>query len=152
MSYFEVPALPSNSVLVDLDFPNYHVEANHDVPDWTIEQYERSVHRMHAYLADLPFVRNVTFRRIDWSSLLGTDAHHYMGTTRMADSPSGGVVNTFGRVFGIENCYVVGTSVLPVGSPLHPTRLAAGLSQLALGEILTRNGDGTRPNEHGSAK
>lgn len=40
---------------------------------------------------------------------------HHMGTTRMNDSPSQGVVDRQCRVHGMENLFIAGTSVFPTG-------------------------------------
>jgi len=47
-------------------------------------------------------------------------AHHHAGTTRMADSPDGGVVDRDGRVFGLENLFVAGASVFPTAGFANP--------------------------------
>ncbi len=50
-----------------------------------------------------------------------TDAAHQMGTTRMANRPEEGVVDTDCRVFGTENLYVAGSAVFPTGPSYSPT-------------------------------
>jgi len=50
-----------------------------------------------------------------------TDAAHQMGTTRMADRPEAGVVDTDCRVFGTENLYVASSAVFPTGPSYSPT-------------------------------
>ena len=50
-----------------------------------------------------------------------TDAAHQMGTTRMANNPKEGVVDTNCRVFGTENLYVAGSAVFPTGPSYSPT-------------------------------
>ena len=50
-----------------------------------------------------------------------TDAAHQMGTTRMASSPSEGVVDPDCRVFGTENLYIASSSVFPTGPSYSPT-------------------------------
>ena len=50
--------------------------------------------------------------------------YHHMGATRMASSPREGVVDTFGRVHGLKNLYITGTSVLPTGSASNPSYTA----------------------------
>lgn len=61
--------------------------------------------------------------------------YHHMGTTRMADHPTRGVVDGDGRVFGLENLYVAGSSVFTTGGWANPTLTLAALS-LRLGEHL----------------
>jgi choline dehydrogenase-like flavoprotein len=66
-----------------------------------------------------------------------------MGTTRMADAPSRGVVDADCRVHGIENLYVAGSSVFPTVGYVNPTLTIVELSlRLAdhLDQRLGRNG------------
>jgi choline dehydrogenase-like flavoprotein len=44
-----------------------------------------------------------------------------MGTTRMADSPTRGVTDRWGRVHGIGNLYIAGSSLFPTGGWANPT-------------------------------
>ena len=59
-------------------------------------------------------------------ALRGT-AHH-MGTTRMADSPQDGVVDRDCKVHGVDNLYVVGSSVFPTSSWAFPTFTIVAMS------------------------
>ena len=62
---------------------------------------------------------------------------HHMGTTRMADSPAEGVVDSDCRVHGLDNLYIAGSSVFPAAGSANPTltivalahRLAAKLKE-----------------------
>jgi choline dehydrogenase-like flavoprotein len=54
--------------------------------------------------------------------------YHHMGATRMSSSPKGGVVDSYGRVHGIDNLYVAGTSILPSGSSSNPSYTALALA------------------------
>lgn len=47
--------------------------------------------------------------------------YHHIGTTRMASSPSQGVVDRDGKVFGTPNLYIAGSSVFPTGGHAPPT-------------------------------
>jgi hypothetical protein len=47
--------------------------------------------------------------------------YHHMGTTRMADDPSQGVTDQWGRVHGLANLYVAGSSLFPTGGWANPT-------------------------------
>jgi choline dehydrogenase-like flavoprotein len=44
-----------------------------------------------------------------------------MGTTRMADDPSAGVVDRDCKVFGLDNLYVGSSSTFPTGGSSNPT-------------------------------
>jgi choline dehydrogenase-like flavoprotein len=65
--------------------------------------------------------------------------YHHIGTTRMADDPKQGVVDRDGRVHGIGNLYIAGSSVFPTSGDVTPTlnivavtlRLAAHLKAKA---------------------
>ena len=46
---------------------------------------------------------------------------HHMGTTRMAELPEAGVVDSNCKVFGIDNLYMAGSSVFPTGGGGNPT-------------------------------
>lgn len=48
-------------------------------------------------------------------------ASHHMGTTRMSDDPALGVVNRDGRVHGLDNLYVGGSSVFSSPGVSNPT-------------------------------
>ncbi len=68
----------------------------------------------------------------DIDPLISTHAiggYHHMGTTRMADSPETGVVDENGKVFGICNLYVAGSSVFPTCGWANPTLTIVALSQ-----------------------
>lgn len=53
---------------------------------------------------------------------------HHLGTTRMGRSPSTGVVDRDGRVYGIGNLYVTGGSVFPTSGYAPPTLTVVALS------------------------
>ena len=47
--------------------------------------------------------------------------YHHMGTTRMSDDPRTGVTDRWGRVHGIANLYVAGSSLFPTSGWANPT-------------------------------
>lgn len=57
------------------------------------------------------------------------DAHHHAGTTRMALNIQEGVVDTEGRVFGLDNVYVAGASVFPSAGYANPTLTIVALAR-----------------------
>ena len=63
------------------------------------------------------------------------DAAHPMGSTRMSDDPSRGVVDRNGRVHALENLYVAGSSVFPTGGHANPTLTLVALA-IRLGDLL----------------
>jgi choline dehydrogenase-like flavoprotein len=80
----------------------------------------------------------------DWSTLGFGDAAHQMGTTRMAHTAAGGVVDSNCKVFGIDNMYVAGASVFPTTDYVNPTlnltALAARLASFILATRTTTTG------------
>jgi choline dehydrogenase-like flavoprotein len=55
-------------------------------------------------------------------------AGHHIGTTRISNTPDKGVANEHGKVFGIENLYVTGSSVFPTGGHANPTLTIVALA------------------------
>ena len=62
---------------------------------------------------------------------------HHMGTTRMSDDRTTGVVDRDCRVHGIENLYVNGSSVFPTAGWANPTLTIVALA-LRLADHLKR--------------
>ncbi|MEZ5749627.1 MAG: GMC family oxidoreductase [Caenibius sp.] len=54
--------------------------------------------------------------------------YHHMGTTRMADDPRHGVTDAFGRVHGIANLYIAGSSLFPTSGWANPTLTIVALA------------------------
>ncbi|MDI9363507.1 MAG: GMC oxidoreductase [Flavobacterium sp.] len=52
---------------------------------------------------------------------MSKDGIHQSGTTRIANSPEDGVVDTNLRLFGTDNIYICSSSVLPTSSQANPT-------------------------------
>lgn len=50
-----------------------------------------------------------------------TGGSHHIGTTRMHDDPKQGVVDQHGRVHGVHNLYIAGSSVFPTAGHANPT-------------------------------
>lgn len=67
-----------------------------------------------------------------------SNAHH-LGTTRMADRPQDGVVNRDGRVFGVHNLFVAGSSLFPTGGHANPTLTIVALSLRLADHLTTAN-------------
>jgi choline dehydrogenase-like flavoprotein len=72
-----------------------------------------------------------------WPSTLEGTWHH-MGTTRMHDSERQGVVDRHGKVFGVDNLFVAGSSVFPTVGANFPTITIAALT-LRLAEHLAQS-------------
>ena len=75
---------------------------------------------------------------------------HHIGTTRMHDSPKSGVVDRNGKVHGIENLYVSGSSIFPTAGANFPTitlvALALRLSDHLANEL--RHSDALHIRQH----
>ncbi len=65
-------------------------------------------------------------------------ASHHMGTCRMSDDPSLGVVNKNCKLHGSNNLYVCGSSVFASGGARQPTLTIAALS-IRLAQMLINN-------------
>ena len=66
-------------------------------------------------------VRDAIPDDFDPSPFRASPHSHHMGTTRMHDDPARGVVDRNGRVHGIDNLYVAGSSVFPTFGNANPT-------------------------------
>ena len=60
-----------------------------------------------------------------------------MGSTRMGDDPGNSVTDAQGRVHGIENLYVAGSSLFPSAAAANPTLTIVALS-LRLADYMSR--------------
>jgi len=69
----------------------------------------------------------VTAGADDWGPDL-EGGHHHMGTTRMSDDPKRGVVDRDGKVHGMANLYVAGSSVFPTSGAANPTLTIVALA------------------------
>ncbi|MFV0359650.1 GMC oxidoreductase [Tropicimonas sp.] len=67
-------------------------------------------------------------------------AWHHMGTTRMAQSPTGGVVDSDCLLHGTRNLYVAGSSVMPSGGRANPTLTIVALSIRLADHLKARSG------------
>lgn len=61
-----------------------------------------------------------------WRDMSG--GNHHMGTTRMAEDPRRGVVGADGRVHGVANLWIAGSSVFPTCGFANPTLTLLALS------------------------
>jgi choline dehydrogenase-like flavoprotein len=108
--------------------------------DWRIgDDVRRSLSRLHELLGE-QLVRT-GLGRVEPGEAAEptfTDASHHMGTTRMSDGPDSGVVDAEGRMHGVDNLWIAGSSIFPTAGHANPTltivaltlRLAERLRQL----------------------
>jgi len=69
---------------------------------------------------------------------------HHMGTTRMAGDPRRGVTDGWGRVHGLPNLHIAGSSLFPTGGWANPTVTILALS-LRTADRIARELDLARP-------
>lgn len=112
--------------------------------DWRLSEIDKRSIRDLAYLIGTEFGRLrkgrvglpewlLTEDLSDDDPILG--GYHHMGTTRMADHPSAGVVDADCRVFSTRNLFVAGSSVFTTGGAANPTLTIVALT-LRLGDHL----------------
>ncbi|MGY0798301.1 GMC oxidoreductase [Lysobacter sp. A286] len=97
--------------------------------DWRLTPLDWHTYRTAANIAGSELARasRGRFRLAPWLEqgsesmppLRGTS--HHLGTTRMSDDPRTGVVDRHCKVHGVDNLYVVGSSVFPAGGWAFPT-------------------------------
>ena len=62
-----------------------------------------------------------------WPDILGT-GWHQMGTTRMHEDPSQGVVDSDCKIHGLANLYVAGSAAFTTGGTSNPTLTIVALT------------------------
>lgn len=137
--YLELPQISQNYVRFEgvrngsLYF-KFDYSFSTDIHEYFALQLERCVQNISKDTSALIIEREP----LDLEDILYQDANHHFGGTRMASNSDQGVVDSFGRAFGIANLFIVGTSTLPVSSYLHPTLLSAALA-LRTAEAISKN-------------
>jgi len=110
--------------------------------DWRTSPLDRKAIRLMASLAAAEFTR-VGLGHVTQAPWLSGEAWpadlvggpHHMGTTRMSDDDSSGVVDRNCRVHGLDGLYLAGSSVFPTGGHANPTLTILALT-LRLAEHL----------------
>ncbi|CAB3780904.1 Fructose dehydrogenase large subunit [Paraburkholderia ultramafica] len=111
--------------------------------EWRLgEQVKRTFDKTFLLLAQELQMANIADIELDaplegraWPAELEGTWHH-MGTTRMHDSPSEGVVDRDCKVHGISNLYVGGSSVFPTVGANFPTITIAALALRLSGHLV----------------
>ena len=70
---------------------------------------------------------------------------HHMGTTRMASDPRRGVTDGWGRVHGLPNLHIAGSSLFPTGGWANPTLTILALS-LRTADRVAKELESARPS------
>jgi hypothetical protein len=118
------------------------IDVHYRVTDTDKQRLWRSLDICAKEIAMLGFGRIKTLKERSlrlWRDQLGFSQHH-MGTTRMANSPSNGVVSENLKIFGTNNFYLSGSSVFPTGGSVPPTLTIVALS-IRLAEHLKVGGN-----------
>jgi choline dehydrogenase-like flavoprotein len=102
--------------------------------DWRLTEQDRHSLVAHMHSLALEFGatgmgRMVLYVEDDglWPARVDGGSHH-MGTTRMHDDPKQGVVDRNGKVHGMDNLYVAGSSVFPTSGSANPTLTIVALT------------------------
>ncbi|AIF48391.1 GMC oxidoreductase [Dyella japonica] len=104
--------------------------------DWRLTSLDHHTHRASATLFGRELARscNGHFTLAPWlaeSAATSPEIHgtaHHIGTTRMSDDPATGVVDRNGKVHGVDNLHMAGSSVFPTGGWAFPTFTIVALS------------------------
>ena len=103
--------------------------------NWHLSELDfRSIRRGHEILAEAvrsaglgEFAVALGSKDDSWQATTKSGYHH-MGTTRMHSEPRYGVVNADGRVHGISNLFVAGSSIFPTAGYVNPTLTIVALA------------------------
>jgi choline dehydrogenase-like flavoprotein len=103
--------------------------------DWQLSASDRHAVRRSMEIVGAEFARaglgrvQILFDEegSEWPADLAGGFHH-MGTTRMSDDPTQGVVDRDCRVHGMSNLYVAGSSVFTTGGSSNPTMIIVALA------------------------
>jgi choline dehydrogenase-like flavoprotein len=120
------------------------------VLDWKYHADEQAaVVRFARRFADLALasgLANFIFEPADVDLRTASAANHPMGTTRMANDSSEGVVDRNCRVFGIGNLFIGGSSVFPTGGNANPTFTLLALARRLADHIASGLGQRSQTN------
>jgi choline dehydrogenase-like flavoprotein/nucleoside-diphosphate-sugar epimerase len=127
--------------------------------DWRIHQDEHRTMRRMAGLVAAEFSRIGFERPIleEWvrngESFPNSfqDIAHPAGTTRMANDPSEGVVDSECQVHGVQGLYVAGSSVFPTSGHCNPTQMIVALAIRLADTLKLRIASRTSPMTGGTS-
>ena len=125
--YFKTEQLPNPESRIVLDpgstdalgMPRVRLDWRFSSEDF--DQLERAIHGFAAQLGAAGIGRICWPAARDRLVALMSPARHHMGTTRMSVDEAQGVVDAQGRVHGVGNLYVAGSSVFPTSGNANPT-------------------------------
>jgi choline dehydrogenase-like flavoprotein len=144
--WFDAEQVPNPASRVCLSSERDQFDVSKCRVKWQLNDVDRkTVHTAAAaFLAELRRANLAQIQIDDWVEEIGDDwafnihdIFHHMGTTRMADDPSRGVVSKDCQVYGIANLFVAGSSVFPTAGFANPTFTIIALA-LRLSDHLNR--------------
>lgn len=127
----QVPNYNSRVILAD---DSDHLGVPRIQLDWKLTAIDKaSMRRTQSYFAKRLMIKGWSrfLLRLDESEAFPKRLKggcHHMGTTRMADKADDGVVDSDGRVFGVDNLFVAGSSTFPTGGASNPTLTIVALA------------------------
>jgi choline dehydrogenase-like flavoprotein len=135
---------PDNRVTLSSDVDTFGIPKAH--LHWNLSSEEERTYRRGLELiveALDQYSPGLIGRRMDypdpWPDEVGGCWHH-IGTTRMHENPSEGVVDADCRVHGVANLFVAGSSVFPTGGATSPTLTIVALGLRLAENLKTLNG------------
>ena len=116
--------------------------------DWRLNELDTASIRATAGMIgnDMATHFHSDFAPADWLQAAGATPRvhgtaHHLGTTRMSDSATTGVVDRQCRVHGIDNLYIAGSSTFPTGGWAFPTLTIVALALRIADELRARLGE-----------
>lgn len=111
--------------------------------DWQVdgselEHVDRFTDNVGRYLEVQGLARLRKFN-IDSSTIRLDDTYHMAGGLIMSQSPSNGVTNQYGQVWGADNVYVAGASVFPTSGYANTTLTALALGARLADHLITKS-------------
>lgn len=67
--------------------------------------------------------------------------YHHMGTTRMSNDPTEGVVDANSKVHGVDNLFIAGSSVFPTAGYSGPTMMLIAMAIKLSEHVIEKNND-----------
>ncbi len=130
-----VETTPQRDSRVSLDSTVERLGQPRATVDWRVSDSDRrGLDHLRRTLARLlhesdqgKMIDDWSLRENGWPPSMDGGRHH-MGTTRMHDDPTRGVVDANAQVHGIANLHVAGSSVFPTGSYVNPTLTIVALT------------------------
>jgi choline dehydrogenase-like flavoprotein len=110
--------------------------------NWRLgDDVRRSVSALQEALGSLVKLHGIGELEVEQSELSEirfSDASHHIGTTRMSETPTNGIVDSNCRVHGVDNLYICSSSVFPTGGYANPTSTILALTLRLADHLKTR--------------